>query len=82
MRHQISEIEYTLIRNRNWWSKIVSGTACVGQKSNRGHDYADETLPETKDCLSNIKTSVIHWVTSAIQNFSRGDSNYQYTPGR
>ena len=30
----------------------------------------------------NIKTSEIHWGTSAIQNFSRGDLHYQYTPGR
>ena len=27
----------------------------------------------------NTKTSEIHWERSAIQNFSRGDSNYQYT---
>ena len=54
MRHQISAAEYQPIRNRNWWFKIVSGTVCVGQKSSRGHDYANETLPETKDCLSNI----------------------------
>ena len=30
----------------------------------------------------NVKTSEIHWGTSANQNFSRGDSNYQYTAGR
>ena len=30
----------------------------------------------------NIKASEIHWRTLAIQNFSQGDSNYQYTPGR
>ena len=30
----------------------------------------------------NTKTSEIHWETSEIHNFSRGDSNYQHTPGR
>ena len=30
----------------------------------------------------NTKTSEIHWGTSAIHNFSRGASNYQYTLGR
>ena len=30
----------------------------------------------------NIKTSDIHWGTSVVQNFSRRDSDYQYTPGR
>ena len=54
MWHQISAAEYKPIRNRNWRSKIVSETACVGQKSNRQNDYAGKTLPETKDCLSNI----------------------------
>ena len=30
----------------------------------------------------NTKTSENHWGTSAVQNFSRGDSNYQHTLGR
>ena len=65
MTHQISAAEYQPIRNRNWWSKIVRGTVYVGQKSNRGHDYVDETLPETKDCPSNIT-----WEILKLQKFT------------
>ena len=41
----------------------------------------DQRLSEQYN-RGNIKTSVIHRGTSAIENFSWGDSNYQYTLGR
>ena len=90
MRHQISVAEYQPIRNRNWGSKykIVSGTVCVGQTCKREKlwlprwDIARDQRLSEQYHRGNIETSEIYPRTSAIQNFSRGDSNYQYIPGR
>ena len=70
MRHQISAAEYKPIRNRNWWSKIVAGTVCVGQKSNRGHDYM---IMSTRPCQ--IPKTV--WAISPrkYQNLSNSQGN-------
>ena len=37
MKHQIFAADYQPIRNRNWWSKIVSGTVCINNVMSKHH---------------------------------------------
>ena len=36
MKYQISSTEYQPVRNRNWWSEIVSGSVCITVRIIRG----------------------------------------------